>query len=329
MYPCSLVRCSGLLGVGGQSVFWEESGAGEGISALYLHGGPGGGLGQRGYVTKFDPERYRILAFDQRGCGRSTPVAGAPSHDLDANTTQQLIADIEVLREQAGVDAWVLNGVSWGSTLALAYAQTHPDRVLGLVLVAVTTTRRAEVDWISEGCQILYPEAWDRLARAVQAELPGFRPGRDRIIEAVARGVRDSDQGRRLRLAAAWGEWEDWHVSIGAGGHHRDPRWDDPGYAVPFATLVTHYWSNDAFLDPPILDKMGPLAQVPGWLIHGRRDVSGPVDTAWQLHRQWPASRLMVIEDEGHAGPSMAQAWARANELADAIGPRQTEGRAT
>lgn len=320
MYPRSPARRKGLLEVGGQSVYWEESGAPDGIPALYLHGGPGGGIGQRGYATKLDPDRYRILAFDQRGCGRSTPIAGDPAHDLDSNTTQQLIADMEVLRKQVGVDAWVLNGVSWGATLALAYAQAHPDRVLGIVLMAVTSTRRAEVDWITQGCRILYPEAWDRLARAVQAEVPSFRPGQDRIIEALASGLREPDENRRLKLAAAWGDWEDWHISIGSGGHHHDPRYGDPGYAVPFATLVTHYWANDAFLDPPILDRMEQIAQVPSWLIHGRRDVSGPVDTAWQLHQRWPASHLMVIEDEGHGGPSMVTAWAHANdELANLI----------
>ncbi|MBO1751328.1 alpha/beta fold hydrolase [Actinotalea sp. BY-33] len=321
MHPRAVPHTSGLLDVGGgQSVYWEESGNPRGIPALYVHGGPGGGLGAGGYTMKLDPERFRVLAFEQRGCGRSTPRAGDPAHDLDANTTARLVADMELLRRDRGVEAWVLNGVSWGSTLALAYAQAHPGRTLGLVLMAVTTTRRAEVDWITEGVGTLYPEAWDRLATHAELAAPGYRRGQGRLVEAYAALMRDPDPAVRRAAASAWGAWEDTHVSIGAGGLHRDPSWQDEAWAVPFATLVTHYWAHDGFLEPPVLDRVAEIAHLPAWLIHGRLDVSGPASTPWLLHQRWPASTLVVVEDEGHGGPRMVEAWCEANDtLADRV----------
>lgn len=158
-------------------IYWEESGRPDGIPALYLHGGPGSGLGPGGYRMKFDPDRFRTVGFDQRGCGRSTPLATGPGYDLTRNTTQHLIADIEALREHRGVDRWLVNGVSWGSTLALAYAQAHPGRVTGLVLTAVTAGSRFEIDWITETVGALYPEAWDRVA--THAERAGSAPPTD------------------------------------------------------------------------------------------------------------------------------------------------------
>lgn len=306
----------GLLDVDGQSVYWEQSGVPDGVAALYLHGGPGSGLGAGGYLARFDLERYRVVGIDQRGCGRSLPLAGTPAHDLSRNTTAQLIADIELLRDHLGIDVWVVNGVSWGATLALAYAQAHPDRVLAIVLMAVTTTAAEEVHWISEGCQIIYPEAWSALADVVEELDPAFRRGRTPIIAALAGLVRGADTDARDAAVRAWGRWEDTHVSIGAGGYAADPRWSDPTTALPLATLVTHYWSNHAFLDPPIIERMHRIAHVPGHLIHGRRDVSGPARTPWRLHQRWPASTLTIVEDEGHGGPKMVAAWDAANAAA-------------
>ena len=159
---------------------------------------------------------------------RSTPLAHDPSHDLDGNTTQRLIADIEALRSHLEVDTWLLNGVSWGSTLALAYAQAHPERVLGIVLMAVTTTSRAEVDWVTEGVGMIYPEAWDRLARHAEDAGIGYQRYDERLISAYARLMRSPDPAVRTAAVDAWADWEDIHVSIGAGGFHRNPRWDDP-----------------------------------------------------------------------------------------------------
>jgi len=321
MFARSPAYRSGLLTVGdGQQVYWEETGTPDGLPALYLHGGPGGGLGRRGYVMSFDPARYRVVGLDQRGCGRSVPLANDPRHDLDVNMTDRLVEDIETLREHLGVEAWVVNGVSWGSTLALAYAQTHPERVLGVVLMAVTTTSRAEVDWITEHVGAIYPEGWDRLARHAEAAGIGYRRGEQRLVEAYAKLMRDPSPAVRTAAAQAWAEWEDTHVAIGAGGPTRDPRWEDGTFAEVFATLVTHYWAHDGFLAPPILDRMETVAHLPATLIHGRLDVSGPLVTAWRLHRSWPASELIVVEGEGHGGRSMAQEWARANtRMADAV----------
>jgi proline iminopeptidase len=181
------LRASGLLGVGGgHEIYWEESGRADGIPAIYLHGGPGGTLGTGNYRTKFDPSLFRIVALDQRGCGLSTPHVTAQGYDLGANTTARLVGDIEQLREHLGVDRWLVNGVSWGSTLALAYAQAHPERVLGVVLMAVTTTDRFQVDWITETVGAIFPEAWDRLAGYAEAAGVGYCRGRGRLVEAYA-----------------------------------------------------------------------------------------------------------------------------------------------
>ncbi|RGE21911.1 alpha/beta fold hydrolase [Leucobacter sp. wl10] len=318
-------RAQGLLTVGdGQTIFWEEWGAPDGVSALYLHGGPGGGLRKSGYRKCFDLARTRVIGFDQRGCGSSRPHASDPAVALDTNTTQHLISDIEALREDRGVERWIINGVSWGSTLALAYAQTHPERVVALVLLAVTSTHRREVDWITEDVGAIFPEAWDRLAKHAEDAGIGYIRGQGRLVEAYARLMNSSD-GQVLDAASReWALWEDTHVSIGAGAFARDPRWDDDRYRIAFARLVTHYWVHDAFLTPPLLDRMDRLRGIPGWLIHGRRDVSGPVITAWELHRRWPGSKLIIDEGDEHDGASMVEHWGEANRqlVASALGRR-------
>lgn len=314
MFEKAELRASGLLGVGGgHEIYWEESGRADGIPAIYLHGGPGGTLGTGNYRTKFDPSRFRIVGLDQRGCGRSAPHVTAPGYDLRSNTTACLVGDIEQLREHLGIDRWLVNGVSWGSTLALAYAQAHPERVLGVVIMAVTTTDRFQVDWITETVGAIFPEAWDRLAGYAEAAGVGYRRGRGRVIEAYRLLMTDSDPAVRDSASRAWVEWEDHHVSIGTGGVVRSPRWDDDEYRQVFATLVTHYWANDAFLVPPILERMELLHSVPATLIHGRRDVSGPAVVAWRLHRSWPGSELIIHEGDGHGGDAMVDTWCDAN----------------
>jgi proline iminopeptidase len=316
------VRDAGLLDVGGGNrVYWEESGNPDGIPAVYLHGGPGAGLGAGGYRRRLDPGRFRIIGLDQRGCGRSTPHVTAPGYDLALNTTALLMDDLERLREHLDVERWLLNGVSCGSTLAFAYAQRYPQRVLGVVAFAVRTDSRFEVDWITETVSAIYPEAWDRLATHAERAAVGYRRGHGRLIEAYARLMTDADPAVRDAAAAAWVEWEDHHVSIGTGTTHRSPQWEDVEYRNVFATLVTHYWAHDFFLDPPILDCMDQLAGVPATLIHGRRDVSGPAVIAWRLHRAWPGSELIVCEADGHGGPHMVEAMCTANSRhADRIG---------
>lgn len=308
------MRASGLLPVGdGHEIYWEESGRSDGLPALYLHGGPGGTLGTGSYRAKFDPSRFRVIGLDQRGCGRSRPHVTAPGYDLSANTTASLIADIERVRVHLGVDKWLVNGVSWGSTLALAYAQAHNENVLGAVLMAVGTTDRFQVEWITETVGAIFPEAWDRLAAHAEGAGIGYRRGHGRLIEAYAQLMTQPDPAVRDAASRAWAEWEDTHVSIGTGGYVRNPRWEDDEYRQVFATLVTHYWANDGFVVPPILERMDRLAGIPATLIHGRRDVSGPAVVAWRLHRSWPGSELIIDEGEGHGGDAMVEAWCAAN----------------
>lgn len=315
MYTKEAPASTGLLSMtDGQGIYWEESGSRSGIPLLYLHGGPGAGLGGRGYVTKADPSRFRIIGLDQRGCGRSVPLACDPDHDLDANTTARLIADLEELREHLGVEAWVLNGVSWGSTLAIAYAQVHPERVRGVVAMAVTTTSRWEVDWITETVGALYPEEWERFVQHVERSELDYRRGETRLVEAYRQLMRHTDPEVRDAASQAWARWEDAHVAIGTGGFRRDPRWEDPAFRQNFVALTTHYWSHDGFCEPALLDRMDGLAGIPAVLIHGRLDVSGPLRTAWEVHRLWPGSRLVIEDGEGHGGPAMVDAWRRAND---------------
>ncbi|WP_058235459.1 alpha/beta fold hydrolase [Devriesea agamarum] len=318
----------------GHELFYELSGNPEGIPALYLHGGPGSGLGTGKYRADFDPDRYFIVSFDQRGCGRSTPHVTDPRHRLTDNTTPHLIADIEALRSHLGVSSFLVAGVSWGSTLALAYAQAHPDRVAALILVAVTTTSREEVDWITEGVGAIFPEMWDELAEFAQ-EHGGFEPEdrspqRKRLVSAYADMLTGSDLQLRDRAAAVWCVWEDEHIRIGKAGVYErrtarqitapDATDSECGPEVSadliaFCTLVTHYWSHDGFgPEGGLLTRMDRLHGIPGTLIHGRRDVSGPAVTAWNLHRAWPGSRLIIVEEEGHGGPRMMEHWRRATD---------------
>lgn len=306
---------SGMLEVGDdQQIYWEEWGSSDGVPALYLHGGPGGSLRSSLYRHRFDLDRTRVVGFDQRGCGRSTPHASASSTSLRHNTTAHLIRDIEQLREHRGIDAWIVNGVSWGSTLALAYAQTHPERVTGLVLFAVTTTSRREVDWVTEGVGAVFPEAWDRLASHAEQSGSGYTRGKGRLIEAYARLMEAPEPAVRDAASQEWALWEDTHISIGAGGFQRDQRWDDTRFRLAFLRLTAHYWSHDGFWEPPILERMERLNGISGILIHGRRDISSPLLTAWQLHRKWPGSRLIVDEGDGHGGAGMTERWRAAND---------------
>jgi len=305
-FPALDPFATGLLEVSdGARVYWEASGNPQGIPLLYLHGGPGGGLGRGGYRRRFDPADHLIIGIDQRGCGRCVPLASEEPASLPTNTTARLLADIEAVREHLGIEAWILHGVSWGSTLALAYALGHPGRTLAVALMAVTTTSRREVDWIIQGVGRIFPEEWARFADA-----SGRRPG-ERVVEAYARrlGSTDpADREDRVAAAEAWDRWESVHVSLDPY-HQPGPHSVDPARRLGFATLVTHYWANDAFMrgsgdEPaPILDRAGELGGIPGILVHGRFDVSGPVETPWLLHRAWPGSELHVVEEEGHGGP--------------------------
>ena len=327
--PPPLLESGRLRRADGAEVAYELSGTRDGVPALYLHGGPGSGLSS-GYRRQAPAESCLLVGFSQRGAGESTPSAGAAGPvDLSTNTTTQLVADIEALRDHLGISAWIVQGISWGSTLALAYAQAHPERVLGAVLFAVTTTSRREVEWISEEIGAVFPEAWDELASFAEEHGDFDRhdrtPARVPLIEAYRRMLASSDPELVDGAAQAWVTWEDEHMRIGTGeleiSRPTVPATEaQRAQRRTFARLVTHYWAHDGFVgDWParfdgqtgagLLGGMERLAGIPGILIHGRRDVSGPVLTAWELHRAWPGSELHVIEDEGHGGPAMVERW--------------------
>jgi proline iminopeptidase len=299
VYPAIEPHGRGVLDVGdGQAIYWETVGAASGTPAVFLHGGPGSGasVGARRY---FAPDGFRAVLFDQRGCGRSRPLASDPDVDLSTNTTGHLVSDMEKLREHLGIDRWVVVGGSWGSTLALVYAQRHPERVRGLVLGPVTAGTRRETTWITREMGRLFPAEWDDFVAAVP------RSDRDGdLAAAYARLLASPDRAVRHDAARRWCRWEDTHVSLMPNWTH-DTRYDDPLFRCVFARLVTHYWSNGCFLaDNEVFAGMPRLANIPGILVHGRYDVSGPLDTAWRLHQRWPESRLVVVEDAGHGGGS-------------------------
>jgi proline iminopeptidase len=290
----------------GHRLYWECCGNPDGRAALYLHGGPGSGCtpGQR---RLFDPDAYRIIMFDQRGCGRSRPLADERDADLTTNTTPHLIADIERLRRHHGVERWTILGVSWGSTLGLAYAQAHPERVKALVLALVTTTSRREVQWITHDVGRIFPEEWERFAEAVPETLAHLP-----IVDAYATMVFDPDPVVQAQAARAWCDWEDTHVSL-APNHKRNERFDDPQFRLRFARLVTHYWRHAAFLaEEQLLRDAALLNGIPGVMIHGRYDVSSPLETAWRLSKSWVTSKLWVINDAGHGGESFTAAIVQA-----------------
>ncbi|MFF2925113.1 prolyl aminopeptidase [Streptomyces celluloflavus] len=297
-YPPIEPYDKGMLDVGdGNQVYWEVCGNPDGKPALVVHGGPGSGCttGAREY---FDPERYRVVLFDQRGCGRSTPHASDPATDMRYNTTDHLLADMERLREHLGIDRWLLFGGSWGSTLILAYAERHPHRVSEIVIPSVTTTRRSETDWLYRGVGRFFPEAWERFL----AGAPGVPRDGD-IVGAYARLTEDPDPAVREKATADWCAWEDAVLSLEAYGAP-DPYGGRPTAArLALVRICAHYFSHGAWLmEGALLRGADRLTGIPGVLIHGRQDMSGPLHTAWDLARAWPDARLIVIEDAGHKG---------------------------
>jgi proline iminopeptidase len=289
-----------MLAVGdGNLVYWEACGNPHGKPAVVVHGGPGSGCSP-GWRRLFDPAAYRIVLFDQRGCGRSTPHASLPETDLSTNTTQHLIGDMELLREHLRIERWLIFGGSWGSTLALAYAEAHPDHVSEIILLGVTTGRRAEFDWLFRGgISILFPEQGQKLVDAL--------PAADRdgdIVEAYYRLLNDADPAVRQRAALDWCTWEsatpDWPPQQGLA-----ERFKDPTFAMAFARLVTHYVSHNGFVeDGSLLRGAGVLAGIPGVLINGRFDFQAPIGNAWELKRVWPHAELVIVDEAGHGANS-------------------------
>ncbi|CDR06422.1 prolyl aminopeptidase [Streptomyces iranensis] len=288
----------GLLEVGdGNRIYWETSGNPQGKAALWVHGGPGSG-GRRGARTMFDPEVFRIVLFDQRGCGESLPHASDPSVGLDHNTTDHLIADMERLREHLGIDRWLLYGGSWGSTLILAYAERYPERVSEIVISGVTMTRPDEIDWLYHGVGRLLPGPWETFRDAVpEAERGG------NLVAAYDRLVSSPDEAVRVNAARAWCAWEDAviaHEVLGSPGYYSD-KTDDA--LMAFVRICAHYFAHAGWLeDGQLLRDAHRLAGIPAVLIHGRLDLGSPLKSAWELSKAWPDAELKVIDDSGHTG---------------------------
>lgn len=295
LYPEIEPYDHGMLDVGhGNHVYWEACGNPVGKPAVVLHGGPGSGCAP-GWRRYFDPSAYRVVLFDQRGCGRSTPHASDPAVDLASNTTQHLVADIERLRQQLGIEQWLVFGGSWGSTLGLAYAENNPERVSEIVLFSVVTTTRREVEWVTRTMRRFFPAQWARFRDGVP---PAERDGS--LVEAYSRLLHDPDPAVRAKAAKDWCDWEDTHVAV-RSGHRPNPRYEDPVFRMCFARLVTHYWRHAAWLeDGMLLREAGKLSGIPGVLVHGRLDVSSPPDIAWELAQAWPDAELALIDEAGH-----------------------------
>lgn len=292
-----------MLDVGeGHRMYWESWGDPTGIPVVFLHGGPGGGCSP-GHRDLFEPDRYHVVFFDQRGCGRSRPQARDADADLTSNTTHHLIRDVEQLREHVGMDQWAVMGLSWGTTLGLAYSEAHPERVTGVLLGLVGLTTRREVSWITEGVGRVFAPEWERFASFVPPDLADLP-----LVGAYARLLFDPDPVVRARAAHEWCVWEDAHMGLAPGS---GPRLQDeePGFQLEFARLVTHYWANAAFLgETELLDKVSRLSGIPAVLVHGRYDVSSPIESPWRLARAWDTAQLVVVDDAGHGGGSMQQA---------------------
>ena len=297
-YPPTEPYDHGMLDVGdGNAVYWETRGNPRGKPGLVVHGGPGSSCeGSTG--RSFDPDGYRIVLFDQRGCGRSTPHAGDPATDMSVNTTEHLLADMERLREHLEIERWLLHGGSWGSTLILAYAERHPERVSEIVIPSVTTSRRSEIDWLYRGVGRYFAEAWERFRDGVpESERDGD------LLAAYARLMESPDDAVRAKAATDWLAWEDAVISqepLGLPNAYSDR---PPLAQLAFVRICAHYFSNAAWLEEGVLLRNARrLAGIPGVLIHGRLDMGSPVGTAWELAQAWPDAELSVIEDSGHTG---------------------------
>lgn len=290
----------GLLDVGdGHVLFYEQVGNIDGTPVVYLHGGPGSGCSP-GVRTLFDESLHHVVLFDQRAAGRSTPHASTDAVHWHSIDMAHHISDIEQLREHLGVDRWIVVGQSWGSVLALTYAQRHPERVMAVVVAAVSTGTRADIDWLTIHAGRYFPADWEAFRDHVPAHLRDLR-----IVDAYNKLLMDPNRSVSEAAALAWCRWEDAHVAT-VPGAAPNPRYLDADFRLAFARQVTHCWRNDSWLEPgEIVGRAHTLAGIPGWLIHGRLDISSPLDSAWHVHKAWPGSHLVVVEDEGHGGNSI------------------------
>lgn len=291
LYPPIEPYETGMLDVGdGHRIRYERVGTPGAKPAVFLHGGPGGGISPE-HRRLFDPARYDLMLFDQRGCGQSQPHAG-----LEANTTWHLVADIERLRERVGVDRWLVFGGSWGSTLALAYAQKHPERVSELVLRGIYTVTRAELQWYYQfGVSEMFPDKWEKF----QAPIPEAERGD--MIAAYRKRLTGDDPVARIEAARAWSVWEGETITLLPNPALAETHADDY-FALAFARLENHYFVHDAWLeDGQLLRDAHKLHGIPGVIVHGRYDMPCPARYAWALHKAWPEAEFHLIEGAGHA----------------------------
>ena len=305
LYPAIEPYRTGRLKVTGpHELYYEESGNPAGKPVIFLHGGPGGGSDPK-HRRFFDPATYRIINFDQRGCGQSTPHAS-----LEENTTWDLVADIERIREHLQIDKWMVFGGSWGSTLALAYAETHPERVTELVLRGIFMIRKQEIDWFYQrGCSAIFPDLWEQYIAPIPEEERGD------LLHAFHKRLTSEDPAVRLAAARAWSVWEGSTVNL-----LPDPdtihRFAADRFAEAFARIECHYFVNKGFFqrDGQLLENVGRIRHIPAVIIHGRYDVVCPIENAWDLHKAWPESKLVIVPDAGHSmhEPGIARALVEA-----------------
>ncbi|WP_330350124.1 prolyl aminopeptidase [Streptomyces sp. NBC_00582] len=306
---------NGLLDVGdGNRVYWETCGNPRGKPALVLHGGPGSGASAWARQL-FDPRAYRIVLLDQRGCGRSTPHASVYDTDMSVNTTAHLMADLELLRERLGIERWLVWGVSWGSVLALRYAQTHPGVVSELVLTGVATGSDAEVELLTRGIGKFFPEAFARFLEG----LPEGAAREGSLPAAYNRLLESPDPQVRERAARAWTDWE---TAIIPAPPRSVERYEDPVFRSGFARTVTHYWANGHFLGEEgeeggvVLRDAHLLKGIPGTLVQGSLDLGNLVGVVWRLHHAWPGSELVIVDQAGHnaSAPGITEALVAATD---------------
>ena len=290
-YPEVAPFASGMLDVGdGHSIYWERIGTPGTKPAVMLHGGPGAGLSPD-HRRAFDPARYDVLLFDQRGCGKSTPFAS-----LDHNTTWDLVADIERLRQMMGVERWLVFGGSWGSALALAYAEAHPERVTELVLRGIFTLRRWELEWYYQhGASLLFPDKWERFVSPIPPSERGD------MIAAYRKRLTSDDRETRLTAAREWARWEGETITLLPDPKVSAAFYGDD-YALAFARIENHYFTHAGWMDEgQLIRDAGKLKGIPGVIVQGRYDVACPAQTAWDLHRAWPEAEFFLEEGTGHA----------------------------
>ena len=279
------------ISVDGHEIYFEQCGNPEGKPAVFLHGGPGGG-GSTSVRRFFDPDIYRIIVFDQRGCGRSKPHAC-----LEKNTTWDLVSDIELIRERLQIKQWLVFGGSWGSTLALAYAQSHPDAVSEMILRGIFMLRKKELDWFyQDGASNIFPDAWEKFIEPIE------KSKRDDLISAYYEIFNGKDEDKKIEAAIAWSRWEGSTVNLSYNPEMVDS-FSEPEFALAFALIENHYFINKGFLsnEQQLIDNINIIRNIPATIIQGRYDVCTPISTAWELHKNWPEAEFIITPFSGHS----------------------------